>query len=55
MRIKWMWFNPEECEICGQDLSSQIEIERGICDNCYPESGWDEYLKCGVSPGDKDE
>lgn len=31
---RWMWENPKECEKCGRDLTSHIEIERGICDDC---------------------
>lgn len=31
---RWMWENPEECEKCGRDLTSHIEIERGTCDDC---------------------
>lgn len=24
----------EQCQVCGSDLTSHIEIERGICDDC---------------------
>ena len=55
MRIEWMWENPEECEKCGGDLVTQEEIEQQICDECNQEDAYEDYLKYGVAPGEKEE
>lgn len=55
MRNKWMWNNPPECEECGRDLVTQVEIDRGWCDDCDEKDAYWYYLKYGVSPGDNDE
>ena len=43
-----------ECQECGKDLATQDEIERGVCDDCNQEDTYEEYLKYGVSLGEKE-